>query len=72
MYVQVVVLLIQTYCFLPFSLLKLPIVVIQKICFNGNVTSHFSVTSLYFKRYFYKYKTKLIFILPYSKYFKMR
>ena len=51
---------------------RLPIVVIQKICYNGNVTLHFSVTSLYFKRYFYKYKTKLLFILPYGKYFKMR
>ena len=59
-------------CLADINVLLFVVVVIQKICYNGNVTSHFSVTSLYFKRYFYKYKTKLIFILPYGKYFKMR
>ena len=46
--VQIVVSLIKPIAFLPFSLLspssllKLPIVVIQKFCYHGNVTSHFS------------------------------
>ena len=42
MHVQIVVSLIIPIAFLPFSLLKLPTVVIQKFCNHGNVTSHFS------------------------------
>ena len=43
MHVQIGVSLIIPIAFLPFSLLKLPIVVIQKFCYYGNVTSHFSL-----------------------------
>ena len=43
MHVQIVVSLIIPIAFLPFSLLKLPIVVIQKFCYHGNVRSHFSI-----------------------------
>ena len=46
----------QTIAFLPFSLLlpsllKLPVVAIQKFCDHGNVTSYFSspVSTVYFQ-----------------------
>ena len=42
MHVQIVVSLIIRIAFLPFLLLKLPIVVIPKFCYRGSVTSHFS------------------------------
>ena len=48
MHVQIVVSLIIPIAFLPFSLLRLPIVVIQKLCYHGNVTSHFSLLEVAF------------------------
>ena len=45
MHVQSCFLQVSTYCFfccLPSPLRKFPIVVIQKFCYHGNVTSHFS------------------------------
>ena len=36
----------RTRCLSPSSLPKLLIVVIQKFCFHGNLTSHFSITTV--------------------------